>query len=365
MDGSRSQVAAEPDDGIDVSVIHLPIIMRRWPPVPYAPILAGTGDPLWDAPVRLDWAAEAPLVTYPIETYTVEESLSSDFSTADSYTVLTTSVPYTVPAKPFGTMGTYFYRVRAQNAWGPSEWSNVVSALLLSQRDEFTHPETGWAPVRTSYWDLETMAADYGANDLVTRVEDRFDFAIFSPLRPAPEPPYAIKMRTQILHKANETSFGIVFGGNEGSFCGVTRWNAADPNGCFSHYYRLNVIWGGYLKVSLSRIDEHAGIAGGGQGSGDSGGYSALDWWEARADGWNEWEIRVYDTGFEAYVNGYYIGGRGDTLYLQDPYYGIFSSTYEYNGARFVHDYFYVEPLPSGATMQHAQPEDATGTGPF
>ena len=196
------------------------------------------------------------------------------------------------------------------------------------------------------------MAADYGSGHLVTRVEDRFDFVIFSPMRPAPEPPYSLKMRTDILHKANLTSFGIVFGGNKGEMCEVTRWNASSPEGCFSHYYRLNVIWGGYLKAGLARIDGHEGIADGADGIGENWGYSALDWWEARVEDWNEWEVRVYDNGFEAYVNGHRIAGRGDTTYIRDPYYGIFSSTNEYNGARFVHDYFYVEPLDPDAKMQ-------------
>lgn len=321
---------------------------------------------MWDAPVRLDWTADVPIASYPIELFMLEESPSPDFAEVETFSVLTTSVPYTVPAKPFGTMGTYYYRVRAQNAWGTGGWSNTVSSLLLSQRDGFSYPQTGWAPVRTSYWDLETMAADYGAGDLVTRVEDRFDFAIFSPLRPAPKPPYAIKMRTSVVHDANETSIGIVFGGNEGSMCGITRWTAADPTGCFSHYYRFNAIWGGYWKVGLARIDAHADISGGGNGEGVNWGYSALDWWEASTDPdeWNEWEIRVYDTGFEAYVNGYYVAGRGDTTYVQDPYYGIYSSTYEYNGARFVHDHYYVEPLAPGVTMQ-SMPTDAAEAGTF
>jgi hypothetical protein len=347
------------DDGEDYFVF-LPIIMRRWPPVPFSPVLTAVEDTVWDAPVRLDWQADVPLAAYPIETYVLEESTSADFSEVTRYPVPTVTVPYTTPEKAFGTVGWYHYRVRGQNAWGPGEWSNPVPTLLLSQRDDFDFPESGWAPKRTSYWDLDLMAVDYGIGDIVTRVEDRFDFAIFSPMQPAPELPYSIKMRTKIVSKANETSFGIVWGGNEGTFCDVERVTAADPNGCFSHYYRLNVIWGGYLKWGLARIDHHEGVADGGDGVvASGGGYSGLHWPEVGdPDTWNEWEIRVYDNGFELYVNGYYIAGSGDTTYVHDPYYGIFSSTYEYNGARFVHDHFYVEPIGGSATMSRVPVPD-------
>lgn len=346
------------DDGLtapaDVGdyLIYIPLIMRRWPPVPYSPALVAVEDVVWDAPIRLDWQADVPLSAYPIEAYVLEESATSGFAEASSYAVPTTTVPYTLPALPYGSHGWNYYRVRGDNVWGAGEWSNTVAALLLSEMYSFDHPQSGWAPRRTSYWDLGAMYAEYGDGLLVTRVEDKFDFAVFSPMRPAPAPPYALRMNTKILHKANETSYGIVFGGNEGDFCGVNRWSAEDPDGCFFHYYRLNVIWGGYLKWGIARIDYHEGIAGGGSGVvGSMGGYSALDWYEADADGWNEWEIRVYTNGFEIYVNGHLIGATGDTTYLNEPHYGIFSSTYEYNSARFRHEYFYVEPLSGAATM--------------
>jgi len=333
-------------------VVYMPLIMRRWPPVAYSPDLSIAEDVVWDAPVLLDWQADVPLSEYPILAYVVEESTSPVFTTIVSHTVPTITVPYTTPVKPYGTSGQYHYRVRGDNVWGPGEWSNVAQGLLLSQRDGFDYPQSGWAPRRTSYWDLSAMAADYTGGELVTRVEDRFDFAIFSPMRAAPAPPYELRMHTRILHLANETSFGMVFGGNEGSFCGVERETSADPSGCFSHYYRLNVIWGGYLKASVARVDRHEGVLGGGNGVVGSGGdYFGFESWEADPHGWNEWKIRVYTDGFIVYVNGREIARSDDTSYLHDPHYGIYSSTYEYNGARFEHSYYFVEPLEGSSTM--------------
>jgi len=334
-------------------VIFLPLVMRRWPPVPYPPVLDVAEDVLWVGPITLDWHADTPPAEYPIDYYVLEESTSADFASVTSYTVPTTSVPY-MQAKPYGTMERYNYRVRGYNFWGAGEWSNTRSALLLSQMDEFTFPQTGWAPRRTSYYNLDVMTAYYEDGALHTKVEDRFDFAIFSPMRSAPSVPYSIKMRTAIVHQANETSYGIVFGGSDGAFCDVVRTNASNPDGCFYHYYRLNVIWGGYLKYDLKRIDYHEDEAGGGDGEG-------VRLWKPRyldegsTNGWNEWEIRVYSSGFAVYVNDSFKGFVSDSMYVNEPYYGIFSSNYEYNGAHFKHDYFRVAPLVGAAASMPAE----------
>jgi len=336
-------------------VIYVPTLVRRWPPLPYAGAFDVPDSPVWDSPITLSWEARVPLDHYPIDGYLLEESRTPDFAGAVTYDVPVTSVPFDVPPKPFGTMGTYYYRVRARNLWGLGEASNPASVLLLSTRDDFSHPQTGWAPRRTSYWDLGVMAAEYSSGELITRVEDRFDFTIFSPMRSAPPTPYSIKLRTKVIHEANLTSYGIVFGGNEGTFCGVNRWNASDPDGCFSHYYRLNVIWGGYLKYGVARIDGHRDAALGATGAAFDWGYDTLEGYEGGAYGWNEWEIRVYDNGFAVYVNGRLMRTLGDTTYIHDPLYGIFSSTNEYNGARFRHDYYYVEPLVGASATLPAE----------
>jgi len=179
---------------------------------------------------------------------------------------------------------------------------------------------------------------------LETVVHDRFDFAVFSPMYPAPPTPYSIHLRTKILHIANEVSYGIVFGGNQGSVCRIERENAADPAGCFSHYYRLNNVFGGtYWKFDVSRVDYH-----GDRGKGIS--TSLADWSYlsdiiSDSEGWLNWQIRVYESGFVVYLNGSRMVSIADTRYLRDLYYGIFSSTYEYNNAHFIHEYFSVVPI--------------------
>jgi hypothetical protein len=315
--------------------VYLPLILRRWPPLPATPYLLEIDRAPLDDTYLLDWhntTSDLP------EMYILQESTVSDFSSPTHYTTPITSYQVTDRG-----IGVYYYRVRATNIWGSSQWSNARSTAVLSRHDDFNDPITGWATRRTSSPDLGLAPTSYEDGRLVTGIHDRFDFAIFSPMLVAPDPPYLIRMRTRIKHFANEVSYGIVFGGNLGTTCPIDRSQSGDPDGCFYHYYRLNVIWGGYLKCQVKRIDSHASTKGGGRGIELMPYRDVSD--RTDDDRFNIWEIRVYDDGFDVYVNGRFLEDFSDTTYIHDPYYGMFASTYEYNSASFEHEYFYVDPM--------------------
>jgi hypothetical protein len=335
------------DSKEDDPVLYFPIVFRYWPPIPPTPVLQDIDGPIWDSDYSVEWYDSSSEMATPVLSYTLQESSDPTFAGATTYSVLTTSMPYRIESKPWGTMGDFYYRLKAHNAWNESPWSDTQSVWLLSRSDDFNYPQTGWRPRRTSAPDLSDMDAWYDDGQLITLVEDRFDFAIFSPLQEAPELPYKILLRTKVLHAANETSYGIVFGGNKGEFCYVERANAQSSDGCFHHYYRLNVVFGGYLKYQMKRIDYHSER---GKGEGDTDwGWGGIDTGEP--EGWHGWEIRVYDSGFGLYADGKYLMWASDTRFVNSPYYGIFSSNYEYNGARFAHDYFRVVPLTGAAAV--------------
>jgi len=105
------------------------------------------------------------------------------------------------------------------------------------------------------------------------------------------------------------------------------------------------VIWGGYLKCQVKRIDSHDPKKGGGRGKELMAYRDVSD--RTDDDRFNTWEIFVYDHGFEVWVNDRILEDFDDRTYIYDPYYGIFSSTYEYNSASFEHEYFYVDPMPT------------------
>ena len=325
---------------------YLPLIFKRWPPIPYAPHLYEIHKQPLDNAYTLTWSIAAS--DTPV-TYTLQESTSPDFSSPTSYTSPITA--YQVTGKDIGL---YYYRVQGNNVWGPGEWSNTQSAAVLSRHDDFNNPITGWTVRRTSSPYLHLATAFYRDGKLQTGLNDRFDFAIFSPMIEAPPPPYRIVLRTRITHLGNELSYGIVFGGNGGTVCPVDRSTAGNSAGCFKHYYRLNVVWGGYLKYDVKRIYGHDPQKGGGRGVELVSTKDVRD--RTSTDGWNVWEIRVYEDGFEVYVNGSLLKRVNDTTYIHEPYYGIFISTYEYNGATFEHEFFYVDPLPTAATL--SEPDD-------
>ena len=318
------------------SIAYLPLIVRYYPPIPHAPTLAPITEVSTGQPYTVTWSVSA---TTPILYYTLQASDDSAFSSPRSYT--TTETSYTIPAA--ANQLTY-YRVRGHNVWGDGAWSNVEVTQFAAFRDHFDGQlNVDWHAKRTSSPKLSSMTIGYDGNgNLETMVGDMYDFAIFSPLVPAPPPPYHIQIRTQIIHRVNEVSYGLAFGGNEGSFCMVDRSRAQDPAGCFSHYYRLNVIWaGGYLKYSVARIDGHD-ERGRGLGATLRGFSNVLT---GGPDDWHVWDIWVYDDRFGVGVDGQFIAWINDTTYLHDPYFGIFSSTFEYNYAHFRHARYYVEPI--------------------
>ncbi|MGC9468647.1 MAG: hypothetical protein ACP5HS_08650 [Anaerolineae bacterium] len=325
-------------DGYDW-FLYLPVVMQHWPPVPDAPVLQAPGVVPVMTTYALTWTSPPDSVqpTY----YLLEEATSPDFYEPLVYTT-------TEATKAFAdrTWGDYHYRVRGFNGEWAGPWSNTGSVYLAAYNDPFNGPVLPWAPRRTSSSDMGLMTFTYGDDSTAkTKVEDRFDFAIFSPMIPAPPTPYRLRMASRIIHEANLVSYGIVWGASAGDFCEVECAEAADPDGCFSHYYRLNVVWGGtYWKYNIKRIDYHEPDTGAGRGE------TLVDWvnisgkgWDPRS--WHIWEVRIYEDHFQLYVNDQLMNTVSATRYVSDPYYGIFSSTNEYNSADFEHDYFIVRSL--------------------
>ena len=104
--------------------VFLPLIMKRWPPIPYKPTLyaiAGSDD----GDYAISWA-ESP--SRLADTYVVQESTDLAFTTA-LRDVCTTSLDWCEASGK--KAGTYYYRVRGGNKWGYGEWSNVQVASVL------------------------------------------------------------------------------------------------------------------------------------------------------------------------------------------------------------------------------------------
>jgi hypothetical protein len=110
------------DDDEAIRRIYLPVMIRRWPPIPDVPVLNPISNPGGLGSYTVTWEAAAQA-----ETYVLEEAKSSTF--AGSLQVY--AGPLT--SRPLSGRGAarYYYRVKAVNNWGESAWSNVRQVDVL------------------------------------------------------------------------------------------------------------------------------------------------------------------------------------------------------------------------------------------
>jgi hypothetical protein len=111
------------DPGAEEHFVYLPLIMRRYPPVPHTPVLDPISNPDGDGTYRVSWDP-ADLA----DTYTLQE---------DDHPAFSSPVPrYTGPGTFWDASskapGTYYYRVKASNFWGDSGWSDVRQVTVFS-----------------------------------------------------------------------------------------------------------------------------------------------------------------------------------------------------------------------------------------
>jgi len=133
--------------------VYLPLVARRWPPIPYPPLINVTTPDL-GGNYTVSWTYGAyPSVTVPTS-YELQEALDATFSAATSYTLSGSTYAYNFTNKPGGL---YYYRVRGHNAYGAGEWSQMVTASVSRvYYDGFSNPASGWhtgEDQRYNFWD--------------------------------------------------------------------------------------------------------------------------------------------------------------------------------------------------------------------
>lgn len=98
---------------------YLPLIIRRWPPVPYVPTLHPIDNPDGDGSYTVSWSSAELAQRYELQ----EDDEMGFGSPTNRYTGENTS--FAVANQPAGT---WYYRARACNSYGCGGWSNVQSA---------------------------------------------------------------------------------------------------------------------------------------------------------------------------------------------------------------------------------------------
>jgi len=100
--------------------IFLPLIVKRYPPIPDAPTLQAIENDDGDGDYTVEWSQQEHADQYELQQSIDSEGWSPVYTGPDT-------------SRDFLDMSvaTYSYRVRAKNAWGQSGWSNVESVVVL------------------------------------------------------------------------------------------------------------------------------------------------------------------------------------------------------------------------------------------
>ncbi|MBN2391415.1 MAG: hypothetical protein JXR84_11865 [Anaerolineae bacterium] len=234
-DGERIISRTVTLDIVRLSYVYLPLIARRWPPIPYPPTNLDVTQP----DIRGDYTISWDYVGYPDVTaptsYELQESLDAAFS--DPAVYLTTQKSYSFTDK---LTGTYYYRVRGKNAYGNGIWA-TLPAVQVSRVffDDFSEPSSGWRTgdaERYNFWDVNHIGWEVVAN--LNYVDGHYQ--IYVPLHrgtppwgevdtfwvwpavEAPLPPdayplpdrYCIEARAAFTEDRWAARWGIVFGAN-------------------------------------------------------------------------------------------------------------------------------------------------------
>ncbi len=285
--------------------------------------------------------------------YEIHESQDPAFAAYGAYVVgPSTSLNITKPLTPDNV---YYYRIRSfvGQSFGP--WSDIAT-VIGGYRDDFDDPNTGWGMRRSTY--REKVHGFYENGKYVMQVLDRWDWGLASPLRPAPRVPYVIDFEMRIVAPANLLSGGMVFGGDwNGQNCppGLSYDEWYKHKNCFNHFYNTNTIFFGGLKMLFERVDELVwcpdcdGSPMKRLGHLDPGDNEfTLD--NIDPEGWNHYRIEVWPDSIRVYASER--GGTlkhqftyDDTRWINEPYFGFFASTDEYNNSTWRFEYMEVAPL--------------------
>jgi uncharacterized repeat protein (TIGR01451 family) len=118
-------------------IVYMPVIMRRWPPIPYPPVLSLlNNDNRGNYTLSWTYSETTALPT----SYWIQEARDAAFTSLETDIALPLSpTSYSVTNRS----GTLYYRVAGVNAYGRGEWSNVVS-VTSGYLDDFSDNTSGW-----------------------------------------------------------------------------------------------------------------------------------------------------------------------------------------------------------------------------
>ncbi len=291
---------------------YLPLIMRRWPPIPYPTVLDPISNPNYTGDYDVTWQA-AELAT----SYILQEDDNSNFSTPQEYD-MGAALNKAFTDKPGGR---YYYRVRGQNVWGYGEWSNVQSTLVGYFFDDFSDPASGWQIAHDPLYTLKYINSEYSVYvPLDSRgggnVDTWFDQpAALAPVNPPSGSNYCVSVDTYFASRPGWwEQHSLVFGASADKH--ILYRLEANVNGdwAVSKYTNYHMPYGGIHGGNVTIIDWHE----------ESGEHVRKD------QGRNHLKVIVLGTTATFYINGTaldYATGLSDLPYLN--WVGVIGGSYE------------------------------------
>lgn len=294
----------------------------------------------------------------PLTGYELQQSQDATFATGvTTYSPAGSATSQLINTVQASANNVYYYRIRALKSGLTSGWSNVVK-VVGAYYDEFTSNQTGWSgpslkdALRRLTFIEKTDSWYENGQWLIVRVEDSWDWAIASPMMPAPEPPYVIEFRSKPANLGNLVSHGVVFGGDwTGASCPdwSTYLGVYAHQNCFNHFYNANLIWSSDTDLTLlwERIDTLVWCPNcGGSPLKRLGDIYAIGF-HPNASDWNNYRIEVRESDIKFYLNGSLKYTYNDTRWIDEPYFGVFASADEYSNSTWRWEYYKITPLDS------------------
>ncbi len=208
-----------------------------------------------------------------------------------------------------------------------------------------------WRIVRQDTDDvINKVSAHDGYLDL--RMESRFDYMIVSNLTELPPLPYRVTARMRLEDASPSLTGGIILGGDyDGTsecpkFIDENFAENSDYSTCFNEYYRFMFIAGNESNqfiTQIKRIDEHSETNNTGSGTELASGQLTV--LKENSD-WITWNVDVHEDGtIRWYADGDLVHEVTDTAFLENNYFGFWSSTSEMSFSNTQIDWVTVEPI--------------------
>ena len=315
-------------------IVYMPQIFKRWPPIPYAPTLHSIDNPYFDDTYTVSWSYDYS--DPPVDTYTLQEATNANFTTnvTDYYPLSSTSYAFSDKDD-----GTYYYRVRGHNSYGPGAWSNVKSTTASAYYflDDFSDYKSGWprewSKTRGALYQVHPhehpscpgsdCQYDDGDGYVIARRSGSDPAARFSPEVVVPWADYEIELDARWWDANYFATYQIFFGSDSelsNYYALQVRLNTASDDDCeYSLVRHTSSLMGDNWILSTKTLQ---------------------DWTESshikcgvRSDNsnasWDHWKIRRDGDQIKVYANGNKLGTWEDSKFGANRYFGVGCTLYE------------------------------------